>query len=118
MIVNNTREINTLKQNVSDLEEKRNKDREDIDTNTTKLINLEKDVCELKEREPNASSNDDFLDKIDLSESKKPRPLTVGFRNPQIKDSILKAAWKLAKTEYKKISLAPDLTPLQLQKKK
>ena len=175
MIVNNTREINTLKQNVSDLEDARNKHREDIDANATKLINLEKDVCELKEREPTASSKDDFMDEIDLRESKKanlmiftlpepdtnlsnkekkdadietvldvfnclnvdvdsnadikfiyrvgeigekPRPLSVGFRNPQTKDSILKNAWKLAKSKHKKVSLAPDLTPLQLQKEK
>ena len=55
MIVNNTREINTLKQNVTDLENTRDKHREDIDSNTTKIQNLEKDVKELKVREPAAS---------------------------------------------------------------
>lgn len=175
MIVNNTREINTLKQNVTDLENTRDKHREDIDSNTTKIQNLEKDVNDLKEREPAASSKEDFMDEIDLRESKKanlmifslpepdsnltnkdkknadtetvvdifsclnvdvdshadikfiyrvgetgpkPRPLSVGFRSPQIKNIVLKNAWKLEKTQYKRISLAPDLTPLQLQKEK
>lgn len=49
----------------------------------------------------------------------KPRPLSVGFRNPEIKEKILKSAWKLGKNEgLKHISLAPDLTLNQIEKEK
>ena len=45
--------------------------------------------------------------------SNKPRPFLIGFRNLELTNRILENARKLARTEFKDISIAPDLTPRQ-----
>jgi hypothetical protein len=81
-------------------------------------IQTMKDICASIDVNLNSESDIKFIYRVgELGE--KSRPLSLGFRNAGVRDRILKNAWKLNKSdEYKKISLAPDLTPLQLKKEK
>lgn len=46
------------------------------------------------------------------------RPLTVGLRSPETRDSILNHAFKLKDSIYSDISISPDLTKIQLKEDK
>ena len=173
LITANQREIASVKETVSAVQESSDQNTKDISDNKEKMATMSKDMEDLKNKENTSASTDDVFKEIDLRESKKanlmifslpepdnslpslekkdsdmeavnnissflgvnlnsdtdikfiyrvgvvgekPRPLSLGLRNANHKDDILKRAWRLAKnSKYQNISLAPDLTPQQVR---
>lgn len=78
------------------------------------VINIFKDVDQIVEMK----SEIKFLARLgELKDANKCRPITVGFRDAEMKDKILNSAWKLSKSKtFSKISLTPDLTKMQISK--
>lgn len=76
------------------------------------------DICAAIDCKIDSTSDIKFIYRVGEKGSGS-RPLTVGFNNPEKKDKILKSAWKLGNEKNEKlkhISLAPDLTVIQLKK--
>ena len=81
-------------------------------------IKVVKNICSYLGVDFNYETDVKFIYRVGVV-GEKPRPLSLGLRYANQRDDILKRAWRLGKnSKYDKISLAPDLTPLQVKKEK